>query len=85
MFTWQLPQVYAYWQFMWVTASLALLPGNILSALLIEKLMWGSGLSLMMIAMIELSVTIAINAAVWLGVIRALRGLAKLMNGRLAK
>ena len=49
----------------WGTSFIALFPGNLLSALLVEKLFWSSRLSLLTMAMIEVPVLLLINTALW--------------------
>jgi hypothetical protein len=61
--------------FVWGTTLIALFPGNMLSAIIIEKVFWSSGLSLTSMAFIEMPVLVAINFALWFGVIGAIRRL----------
>ncbi|TXH05500.1 MAG: hypothetical protein E6R07_01440 [Nevskiaceae bacterium] len=56
----------------WVAGMTFLLPGNQLSALLIEHFFWTT-LTLTQQALVELPIEIAINAAVWLVVTNLLR------------
>jgi hypothetical protein len=59
----------------WGTALVALFPGNFLSAMVIEKLFWSSGLSLTAMSVAEMPLVVAINALLWVGVIGAIRRL----------
>ncbi len=59
--------------FMWGTAAVALFPGNFASAVLIEKLFWNSGWTLTSMLAAEIPVLIAINAAIWFGLVIALQ------------
>jgi hypothetical protein len=74
MWTWQYAPPAA-GSFVWGTAIIALFPGNILSAMLVEKLFWKSGLSLTAMAAAEMPVLVAINAVLWFSVIGAMRRL----------
>jgi hypothetical protein len=74
MWTWRYAPPVAS-SFIWGIAFIALFPGNVLSAILIEKLFWNSGLSLIAMSVAEMPVLVAINAVLWFGVIRALRRL----------
>jgi hypothetical protein len=72
------PYAKAAYSFLWGTAFIALFPGNLLAAMLIEKLFWNSGLSLTAMSAIEMPVLVALNAALWfsvIGVVRRLLGL----------
>ena len=51
--------------FLWGTALVTLFPGNILSAVGLEKMLWGSRVGLIAMQVIEIPIEIAINAAVW--------------------
>ena len=57
--------------FLWGASFLALFPGNVLSGMLVEKIFWGSRLSLSAMSAIEVPVLIAINAALWFAIIAA--------------
>jgi hypothetical protein len=61
--------------FLWGTAFLSLFPGNLLAAMLIEKLFWNTGLSLRAMAIIEIPLMIAFNGALWFVVIGSIRWL----------
>lgn len=50
----------------WGGAFFLLLPGNLLSVAVIQKLLWRSPLTLFQMRLLEVPVEIAINAAVWL-------------------
>jgi hypothetical protein len=50
----------------WGGAFFLLLPGNLLSVAVIQKLLWGGSLTLFQLSLLEVPVEIAINAAVWL-------------------
>jgi hypothetical protein len=72
MFTWQAAPPAAA-SFLWGTAAVALFPGNFASDILIEKLFWNSGWTLTSMLAAEIPVLIAINAAIWFGVVRAMQ------------
>jgi hypothetical protein len=61
--------------FLWGTAFIALLPGNLLSAMLIEKLFWNVGISLKAMSITEIPLMIAFNGALWFVVIGSIRWL----------
>jgi hypothetical protein len=50
---------------LWGSSFIVLLPGDILGALLIEKLLWRGPLTLSQLSLLEIPVAVAINAAVW--------------------
>jgi len=50
---------------LWGSSFIVLLPGDVLGALLIEKLLWQSRLTLFQLSLLEIPVAVAINAAVW--------------------
>jgi hypothetical protein len=69
MCTWHsVPLVVA--SFFWGTSIVALFPGNVLSAMLIEKLFWNSDLSLAAMVAAQIPVLIAINAALWFALVK---------------
>jgi hypothetical protein len=72
---WVWPHTLTGSSFFWGTALLLLFPGNFLSALIVEKFLWQSRLSLTAIAVIEVPLLVAINMALWWGVIRCFRRL----------
>lgn len=76
MLSWQSapPAIASY---IWGTALVALFPGNLLSAVLIEKLFWTSPLPSAAMLAAEIPVLVAINAAIWFGLIRAKRRLVR--------
>jgi hypothetical protein len=57
----------------WGLALIILFPGNLLSAILVEKVFWCSGLSLPTMAIMEIPILIVLNGAVWLGLATGLR------------
>ena len=59
--------------FLWGTGLIALFPGNLLGALIVEKLFWQSHLSLTGMGMISTVLSVAINATIWLVVVKALQ------------
>jgi len=63
--------------FVWGTALVALFPGNMLSAILIEKLFWTSRMSLPVMAVVEIPVLLSINALFWFGLAAAMRRLRR--------
>jgi hypothetical protein len=62
---------------LWDTAFITLFPGNILSAVLIEKLLWSSNWSTTGMSLVEIPVLVAINAAVWFCAINIIRRLLR--------
>jgi len=78
MFTWQAAPAAAA-SFLWGAAVVALFPGNFASAALIEKLFWNSGWTLTAMLAAEIPALIAINAAVWFGLVRAMQ---RMFGGR---
>ena len=71
MWTWQ----HAQSTVLWGTSLITLFPGNLLSAALVEKMLWGSRLSLSAMSAIEVPVLIVINAALWFSGVAILRTL----------
>jgi hypothetical protein len=57
--------------FLWGTGFLLLLPGDLLSALIVEKLFWHSHLSPASLNAITAVLLVAINAIIWLVVVKA--------------
>ena len=66
----------------WGTSFIALFPGNLLSALLAEKLLWNSKLSLLAMAILEVPVLLLINAMLWWIVVA---GMQRLFGSRSRK
>jgi hypothetical protein len=62
---WSWPVVPIAGIFIWGAAIIALLPGNFVSAILIEKLFWRSGLSLTGMSLLEVPILVAVNAVLW--------------------
>lgn len=58
---------------LWGTALVALFPGNLLSAWIVEKLFWQSHLSLVSMGIISTVLLVVINAIIWLVVVKALQ------------
>jgi hypothetical protein len=50
---------------LFVTGLVLLVPGGLLSLVLVEKLLWSSRLTLSGMTWVELALTLAINAALW--------------------
>lgn len=50
---------------LWAGSFILLLPGDVLSALLIERLLWQGPLTLFQMSLLEIPVAVAINAAAW--------------------
>jgi hypothetical protein len=61
--------------FLWGTAFITLLPGNLMAAMLIEKLFWNTGLSLRAMSIVEIPLMIVFNAVLWFVVIGSIRWL----------
>ena len=59
--------------YLWGTALIALVPGNFISAVLIEKLFWSSGLSLIGMSLLEVPILLAINALLWFSLMRIIQ------------
>lgn len=51
---------------LWGCGLILLFPGNFLSAIAIEKLLWNKGLTLIQLSALEVPIEIAINAVLWL-------------------
>jgi hypothetical protein len=66
--------------FLWGTGFFVLFPGNILAALIIEKLFWHSSLSLPTMGAMTTVLLVAINALIWLLVIVAIRAARALIT-----
>jgi hypothetical protein len=63
--------------FLWGTAFIALFPGNLAAAFLIEKLFWNTGISLRAMLIDEIPLLIVFNAVLWfvlVGIVRWLLG-----------
>jgi hypothetical protein len=63
--------------FLWGTSLVTLFPGNILSAVALEKMLWGSRVGLITMQVIEIPFEIAINTAVWWLIAKSLTLLMK--------
>ncbi len=63
--------------FLWGTALVTLFPGNILSAVGLEKMLWGCRMGLISMQVIEIPFEIAINGAVWWLIAKSLTLLVK--------
>jgi hypothetical protein len=72
---WLWPVVPTAGALMWGTALIALLPGNFISAILIEKLFWSSGLSLTGMSLLETPIMVAVNALLWFLLVRLVQRL----------
>lgn len=59
--------------FLWGAGFVMLFPGDLLSAWIVEELLWGSGLSLASLSAISAVLLVAINATVWLLVVNAVK------------
>jgi hypothetical protein len=70
---WMWPHARVAGAFFWGAAFVALIPGNILSTTLIEKLFWNSSLSSTAMLIAELLLMVAINALLWIVVIGVIR------------
>ncbi len=51
---------------LWVVGSVLLLPGDLVGAFIVEKLLWKSGLTMTQLTVLQVPVGLAINAVVWL-------------------
>ena len=64
--TWEhLPSPIGGW--LWGASLILLFPGNFLSAVIIEQLLWNRGLTPIQLVAIEVPVELLINAFIWLG------------------
>jgi len=61
--------------FLWGTAFIALFPGNITAAFLIEKFFWNTGLSLKAMSIAEIPLLLVLNAVLWFAVIGSINWL----------
>jgi len=61
--------------FLWGVGLLALLPGNLLGTWAVQSLLWHSHLTLGMMSIIALVLGVAINAVVWLVVVKLFRSI----------
>ncbi len=59
--------------FLWGAGFVMLFPGDLLSALIVEKLLWHSRLSLASMTVITTVLLVAINAVIWLVVVKTLQ------------
>ena len=50
---------------LWASGFILLLPGDVLSTLLVERLLWQGSLTLFQLSLLEIPAAVAINAAVW--------------------
>jgi hypothetical protein len=72
---WLWPVVPTAGAFMWGTEIIVLLPGNFISAILVEKLFWSSGLSLTEMSLLEAPILVAVNALLWFLLMRLVQRL----------
>jgi hypothetical protein len=69
---------------MWATSVFVLLPGDLISALIVEKLLWNSGLTVTQMAFVEIPLEVAVNLCVWLlcvKIIHVIKRIAKRRSG----
>jgi hypothetical protein len=59
-----------------------LLPGDLISALIVEKLLWNSGLTVTQMAFIEIPLEVAVNLCVWLLCVKVIRVIKRAMQRR---
>jgi hypothetical protein len=64
-------------RYLWDVSFVSLFPGNVVSAVLIEKLMWGSHWSATAMALAEIPLLVAINAVLWFAAIGLVRRLLR--------
>jgi hypothetical protein len=50
---------------LWFIGFVLLLPGNILGWLIVEKLLWKTGLTISQLTVLQMTVAVAINAVFW--------------------
>jgi hypothetical protein len=63
--TWAIPYgPIGRWQ--WMGAFILLLPGNELASIIIEKLFWMSGMSLLAMQVLKIPLVLGINLALWI-------------------
>jgi hypothetical protein len=58
---------------MWITSFVALIPGDLAGALTVEKLLWTVGLAPTELAIIEMLISVLVNACVWLVLVMLIR------------
>jgi hypothetical protein len=79
--TWPLmPNASAIGPALWGTQLLLLMPGSVISGLAVERSLWMTGASLQLMSITALVLAIAINAAIWWGLVamfRKVRGRAR--------
>jgi hypothetical protein len=59
----------------WGASFVGLLPGNYLAAVLVERLLWNSGMTLRAMFALEIPIMLLVNAAAWWSVASAFRHL----------
>jgi hypothetical protein len=72
---WIWPYATGAFSFLWGTAFIALFPGNLIAAMLIEKLFWKSGMSLTAMSAAQMPVLVVVNGVIWFVLIGAVRRL----------
>jgi hypothetical protein len=50
---------------LWVIGTLLLLPGDFMGAFIVEKMLWKSGLTMAQLTILQVPMSLAINAAFW--------------------
>jgi hypothetical protein len=60
---------------LWVAGFLLLLPGTAGSSLIVEKLLWNSGLTLLQLTILQVPLEVAFNAGAWLLCAKAYKSL----------
>jgi|SRR5579885_172656 hypothetical protein len=67
---------------LFLSGMILLAPGDVLSLLAVEKLLWGSRLTLTGMTLAELVLTLAINAALWWSVAKAWKAIRSRRSAR---
>ncbi len=67
---------------LFLSGLILLAPGDLLSLVLVEKLLWSSRLTLSGMSWVELALTLAINASLWWSVAKAWKAIRSLRSTR---
>ena len=67
---------------LFVTGLVLLAPGGLLSLVIVEKLLWSSGLTLSGMTCAELILTVALNAVLWWSVARGRKAIRSRRSAR---
>jgi len=67
---------------MWGTSLILLFPGNFLGGWLVEKIFWRTSLSLVNMSILTTILLMVINAALWVGILKAFKILRAFFSTR---